>query len=43
LKGINVEEELQKIKDSSEETSRKVENEKKRFLQALQKTGMKLE
>nr|CAG8584891.1 15453_t:CDS:10 [Entrophospora candida] len=43
LRGVDVEEELQKIKTSSKGILQKVEIEKKRFLQALQKNGIKLE
>jgi len=41
--GIDIEEELAKVKRAVQEAPQKANQEKLRFLQALQKTGLKLE
>jgi len=43
LSRINIEEELEKVRNSVKESPNKVNQEKLRFLQALQKTGINLE
>jgi len=43
LAGINVEQELAKVKKAFKEVPQKVSQEKIKFLQGLQKSGLKLE